>query len=48
MSNYFLQYEGFWSKAYNAGNEKSFNLHLRKKYIIEEIQQLDISKDSEI
>ena len=48
MSNYFKIHENRWTKAYDIGDEKSFNLHLRKRFIIEEIQKLKIKKDSKI
>ena len=48
MSNYFRIHENRWTKAYDIGDEKSFNLHLRKRFIIEEIQKLEITKDSKI
>ena len=40
MSNYFHIHENRWTKAYIVGDQKSFNLHLRKKYIIDEIQAI--------
>ena len=48
MSNYFKKHENRWTKAYDIGDEKSFNLHLRKRFIIDEIQKLKITKDSKI
>ena len=48
MSNYFQIHESRWTNAYIVGDEKSFNLHLRKQYIIDEIQKLEIKKDSKI
>ena len=48
MLNYFHIHENRWTKAYDIGDEKSFNLHLRKQFIIEEIQKLEITKDSNI
>ena len=41
MSNYFQIHESRWTNAYIVGDEKSFNLHLRKQYIIDEIQKLE-------
>ena len=48
MSNYFYKYEKFWLQAYKVNDEKAFNLHLRKKYIIEEVNKLSIKKESKI
>ena len=44
----FIIHEKRWTKAYNMGDEKSLNLHLRKQYIVEEILKLEILKDSPI
>ena len=36
----FYKYEKFWLQAYKVNDEKAFNLHLRKKYIIEELTEI--------
>ena len=48
MSNYFHIHENRWTKAYIVGDQKSFNLHLRKQYIVDEIRKLETNKDSKI
>ncbi|SVB01470.1 uncharacterized protein METZ01_LOCUS154324, partial [marine metagenome] len=41
-------HEKRWTKAYSIGDENLLNLHLRKQYIVEEIQKLKILKNSPI
>ena len=48
MSNYFHIHENRWTKAYIVGDQQSFNLHLRKQYIVDEIRKLETNKDSKI
>lgn len=44
----FVTHEEFWSHAYKDGNLKSFNLSLRKRFILKYINDLNLPKNCKI